>query len=75
MKAILPVLTAVASELAELAKSSLPPLQEGELIQREWFSDGVFYRQTVLHDETFVSLFDFRQRKSRREAVGKKVNL
>ncbi len=38
------VLLAVAAELAKSAKASLPKLQDGERIQREWLADGVYYR-------------------------------
>lgn len=59
------VLLAVAAELANLAKASMPKLNDGELIVREWISDGVFYRETTLGAETRRYQFDFRQRKSR----------
>lgn len=65
------VLLAVAAELADLAKASMPELSGGERIVREWISDGIFYRETALGVETHLYQFDFRQRKSRREAVGK----
>lgn len=65
------VLFAVATELAKLAKSSMPEMQEGEKIQREWFQDGIYYRETTLGSDVFQSQFDFRQRKSRRVAVVK----
>lgn len=71
MNAAPAVLFAVATELAELAKSSMPKMREGEKIQREWFENGVYYRETALGDEVFRSHYDFRQRKSRRVAVVK----
>ena len=76
------VLLAVAAELAKSAKDSLPKLQDGERIQREWLADGIYYRETqfngevfretMLRGETFISQYDFKQRKSRRVAVVKK---
>ncbi len=63
------VLLAIANELASSAKSNLPELNDGEKIQREWYKDGVFYRETTLDGITFRYLYDFRQRKSRRVAV------
>lgn len=56
-------------ELATLARASLPKLNNGEEIRREWYENGMFYRETVLGDAIFVCSYDFRQRKSRRVAV------
>jgi hypothetical protein len=58
------VLYAVAKELAQTAKDSLPELRDGEQVQREWYADGVYYRETVFNGETFISQYDFRQRES-----------
>lgn len=69
MKAAPAVLLAVATELASQAKSSLPKLNDGEEIRREWYEDGVFYRETALNGDVFRYQYDFRQRKSRRVAV------
>lgn len=66
------VLLAVAAELAKSAKDSLPKLQEGERIQREWIVDGIYYRETLFNGEVFRSQYDFKQRKSRQMAVVKK---
>lgn len=66
------VLIAVAKELAAQAKSSLPELQEGEQILREWYKNGVYFRETLLNGETFLSQYDFRQRMCRRVAVAKR---
>lgn len=63
------VLLAVATELAELAKSSMPKLREGERIRQEWYENGIYYRETTLGDEVFRSQYDFRQRKIRQVAV------
>ncbi len=63
------VLLAVAAELADLAKASMPEMREGERILREWYESGVYYRETSLGDKLFLCQYDFRQRKSRREAV------
>lgn len=71
MTGIPSVLLAVASELATSAKSSLPELNDGEEVRREWLEDGIFYRETTLNGDVFRYLYDFRQRKSRRMAVTK----
>lgn len=63
MKNALRVLFAVAEELAELARSSVPAIRKGEKIQREWLDNGVYYRETLFNSETFLARFDFRQRK------------
>ena len=44
MNAASAVLFAVATELANQAKDSLPELREGEKVQREWFEDGIYKR-------------------------------
>ena len=72
MTAASAVLFAVATELVNLAKSSMPEMRETEKIQREWYDNGIYYRETTLGDEIFRSQYDFRQRKSRRVAVVKK---
>ena len=69
MKNALTALFTVAKELAELAKSSMPELREGELIKREWLTDGIYYRETVFDGKTYQATFDFRQRVSRINAV------
>lgn len=71
MTGIPSVLLAVANELATSAKSSLPELNDGEEVRREWLEDGIFYRETTLNGNIFRYLYDFRQRKSRRMAVTK----
>ena len=71
MTAATSVLLAIAMELAEQAKSSMPKMRDGERILREWYESGVYYRETALGDEVFQSQYDFRQRKSRRVAVVK----
>lgn len=40
---------------------------KGERIQKEWYADGVYYRETVLNGETFLSQYDFKQRESASE--------
>lgn len=69
MSAVSAVFLAVAKELASQAKASMPELQSDERVLREWYSDGIFYRETVLNGEIFRSAYDFRQRKSRQVAV------
>ena len=65
------VLLAVAKELAASAKTSLPELNDGEEVRREWLEEGVFYRETTLNGDVIRYLYDFRQRESRRLAVTK----
>ena len=62
-------LIAVAKELAARAKGSLPELQEGEQVLREWYENGVYSRETRLNDEIFLSQYDFRQKTCRRMAA------
>ena len=64
MKQTLLVLFAVATELSELAKASLPALREGETVQREWFENATFYRETNLDGQKFMAQFNFHQRKA-----------
>ena len=70
MNAASAVLFAVATELANQAKGSLPELREGEKVQREWFEGGIYKRLTTFVARTFKRNSDFRQKKSRRVAVG-----
>lgn len=70
MTAASAVLFAVATELAKEAHAALPKLCDGERVQREWLENGIYYRETSYNGEKFISQFDFRQRKSRRTAVG-----
>lgn len=63
------VVLAIATELARQAKAGMPDLQDGERVLREWYKNGVYYRETTLDGELFQSQYDFRQRKSRRMAV------
>ena len=66
------VLIAVAKELAAQAKEVLPELREDEQVLREWYKNGVYFRETRLNDEIFLSQYDFRQRMCRRVAVAKR---
>ena len=69
MTAASAVLFAVATELAKEAQDALPKLRDGESVRREWLEDGIYYRETSYNGENFISQYEFRQRKSRREAV------
>lgn len=62
-------LLAVATELSELAKASLPKLRKGETVKREWLKDAIYYRETIWNGRKFIAQFDFRQRESRQMAV------
>lgn len=63
------VLYAVAEELAQQAKESMPKLRENEKIRKEWLENCVYYRETTLDGKIYRSQYDFRQRKSRQVAV------
>ncbi len=63
------VLLAIAIELAEAAKDSMPKIREGERVRREWFRNGVYNRETMLNGDVYLAQYDFRQRKCRRVAV------
>ena len=63
------VLYAVASELAQAAKDSLPKLRDGEEICREWYTGDIYYRETEYKGRKYLGQYDFKQRKSRHEAV------
>lgn len=60
------VLLSIATELASMAKASLPKLNDGERVQREWYENGVFYRETTFNGCIICCQYDFRQRKIRR---------
>lgn len=66
MKSAPTVLLAVAAELANTAKANLPKLNDGEVIRREWYENGVYYREIALDGIIFIHQYDFRQRKSHR---------
>ena len=63
-------LFAVATELARMAKDSLPEMRDGEEVRQEWLDGGIYYRETTYKGQTFISEYDFRQRESRQAAVG-----
>ena len=54
MSALPSVLLAVAAELANMAKANLPKLNDGEEIRREWYADGMYYRETALDGVIFI---------------------
>ena len=57
------VLLAIAKELSELARTSLPKLRKGEQVQREWFENATLYRETMLDGQRIIAQFSFPQRK------------
>ena len=63
------VLLSIATELANMAKASLPKLNDGEIVQREWYENGVYYRESMLNGDFVRCQYDFRQRKIRRIAA------
>ena len=58
------VLLTIITELAELAKSNLPKIREGEKIKQEWYKNGIYYRETIYKGKITQAQFDFRQRRS-----------
>lgn len=56
------VLITIANELARKAKSSIPNLREGEKIRREWFKNGVYFRETVLNGDIFLAQYNFKNK-------------
>ena len=58
------ILLRIAEEIAELARSSVPKLRDGEQIKREWLDNGVYYRETVFCGEKFLARFNLKQRKN-----------
>ena len=66
MSALPSVLLAVAAELANMAKANLPKLNDGEEIRREWYADGMYYRETALDGVIFIYQYDFGKKKSHR---------
>lgn len=72
MTPISAALYAVAEELAQEAKGSLPEMRDGERVLREWYTDGVYYRETEFDGEKFTSYYDFRQRKKKAETTKKR---
>ena len=69
MNPVSEVLRSVAVELANMAKASLPKLNDDEKVQREWYENGIYYRETTLNGEIFCSQYDFGKRRIRRIAV------
>ena len=64
MKAAIAVLISVAQELAELAKNSLMKIREGEKIKKEWYKNGIYYRESIFEGKVYQAQFDFRKRQS-----------
>lgn len=56
--AVRAVILAVAKESAEKANASMPKLQNGEQVLREWYKGGVYYRETNLQ----TCRYDFREK-------------
>lgn len=64
MSVLSTVLFTIATELAKQAKDSMPEIRDGEIIQHEWYEDGIYYRETTFNGKVFQSQYDFRKRKS-----------
>lgn len=62
MEKALRSLFAVANELAKLARESLPKLRNTEMINHEWLSDGVYYRETAFNGRVYQASFNFKCR-------------
>ena len=63
MKLAFSILFTIAEELAELARTSVPKLRDGEKVTREWLDNGVYHRESVLNGAVFHAGYDFRRRK------------
>ena len=63
MKLAIRILFQVAEEIAEKVRNSAPKLRGGEIVTREWLSDDVYHRETVLDGATTLARYDFRKRK------------
>lgn len=70
MKTAAVVLLAVAKELAKQAVDSMPELQEDEVLLREWYEDGIYYRETRYNGISTTYSYDFRHKKIRLLAAG-----
>ncbi len=64
MSVLSTVLFTIATELAKQAKDSMPEIRDGEIIQHEWYEDGIYYRETTFNGKVFQNQYDFRKRKS-----------
>lgn len=69
MTTVSATLFAVATELAEMARNSMPEMRDGEELCREWYNGGIYYRETIYKSQTFISQYDFRQHTCRQTAV------
>ncbi len=65
MTAVVQVLAAAAKDLARQAEDSMPKLVEGEVIIREQYNNGIYYRETTISGKNTVFLYDFRQKECR----------
>ena len=70
MKTASTVLVSIAKELSRLARDNMPKMREGEMLRREWYENGFYYRETSLDGRSFLAEYDFRQRKVRLLAGG-----
>lgn len=57
------VLSIIAKELADTAKSNMPELQTGQSITHEWLEDGKYFREIKNGSHTSYICYDFRQRR------------
>ena len=69
MRTVSSVLLSVAAELTALAKSKMPEIREGEVIEREWLENGIYFRESVFNGETIREHYDFGQRKNRQSSA------
>lgn len=70
MSAASAVLLAVAKELASQAKSSMPELEYGEEILKEWFEEGNYFRKSKHDGTVYLCQYDFRRKQCNKKAVG-----
>lgn len=65
MSAPMEVLRAIAEEIAKTARASMP-IQDGEIVLREWLENGVYHRESKLDGVIIKCEYDFKLRKVRR---------
>ena len=65
MKSTALMVIQIAEELISLAKTSMPKLRNGEVVQREAFENGIYQRETVYENTRYVAEYNFRSRECR----------
>ena len=65
MKQTAKTIIQIAEELTDLAKTSMPKLRDGKVVQRETFENGIYRRETVYENTRYIAEYDFRSRECR----------